>query len=173
MIRKAEKDDIAAVSASYQALFRYESIHGSTTNWVEGLYPTKNTAEHAFAENMLYVLEVGNTICGSMILNQVQPNEYQRINWQYPAQNQKVMVIHTLCIPPSQAGKGYGRQMVSYALEAARQLGCKVVRLDTWEGNRPAASLYKSMGFRLAGSSPMCLQGLIQEQQIYLEYEVK
>ena len=173
MIRKAEKKDITSISSSYSELFNYEAVHGSNTNWVDGLYPTKDTAEHAFAKNMLYVLEVEDTICGSMILNRLQPNEYQQINWQYPVQNQEVLVIHTLCICPSHAGKGYGKQMVSYALEEARRLGCKVVRLDTWEGNRPAASLYKSMGFRPAGSAPICLHGLIHEQQIFMECEVK
>lgn len=47
----------------------------------------------------------------------------------------------------------------SFALEKARQLGCKAVRLDTREENHPAASLYESMGFCLAGSAPMCLHG--------------
>ena len=173
MIRKATIEDIPAVAQSYQELFRYESAHGSTTNWVEGLYPTKGTAEHAFSENTLYVLEEAGAVCGSMVLNQIQPPEYGEIDWAYPAEPTKVLVIHTLCICPSQAGKGYGRQMVSYALKKALQLGYKAVRLDTWEGNHPAASLYESMGFRLAGTAPMCLGGVIREQQIFLEYGVK
>lgn len=37
----------------------------------------------------------------------------------------------------------------------------------------PAAALYNKMGFRLAGTAPMLLQGVIQEQQIFFEYEVK
>lgn len=173
MIRKATIGDISAVAQSYQELFRCEAAHGSTTNWVEGLYPTKGTAEQAFAENTLYVLEEAGTVCGSMVLNQIQPSEYGEIDWVYLAEPTKVLVIHTLCICPSQAGKGYGRQMVSFVLEKARKLDCNAVRLDTWEGNRPAASLYESMGFRLAGAAPMCLHGAIQEQQIFLEREVK
>lgn len=173
MVRKATIDDIPAVAQSYQELFHYEAVHGSTTNWADGLYPTKNTAEHAFAAGTLYVLEEAGAVCGSVILNQIQPSEYEKIEWVYSAEPTKVLVIHTLCICPSQAGKGYGRQMVSYVMEKARQLGCRAVRLDTWEGNRPAASLYESMGFRLAGSAPMCLHGVIQEQQIFLEYKVK
>ncbi len=172
MVRMATIEDIPAVAQSYQELFRYEAAHGSTTNWVDGLYPTKDTAEYAFSTNTLYVLEAAGAVCGSMILDQLQPPEYEKINWAYPAEPTKVLVIHTLCICPSQAGKGYGRQMVSFALEKAQHLGCKAVRLDTWEGNHPAASLYERMGFRLAGSAPMCLHGVIQEQQIFLEREV-
>ncbi|MDO4339057.1 MAG: GNAT family N-acetyltransferase [Eubacteriales bacterium] len=173
MIRKATIEDIPAVAQSYQELFRHEAVHGSTTNWAEGLYPTKDTAAQAFDANTLYVLEETGAVYGSVILDQTQPPEYGEIDWAYPAEPAKVVVIHTLCICPSQAGKGYGRQMVSFALEKALQLGCKAVRLDTWEGNHPAASLYESMGFRLAGSAPMCLHGVIQEQQIFLEREVK
>lgn len=172
MIRKAKKEELCAVAQSYQELFQYEAAHGSTTNWADGLYPTKDTAECAFAADTLYVLETDGVLGGSIILNQIQPPEYDGIDWKYPAASREVLVIHTLCIRPSQARSGYGRQMVAFALKKAHQLGCKAVRLDTWEGNVPAASLYQSMGFRLAGSAPMCLQGLIQEQQIYLECEV-
>lgn len=131
MIRPANISDITIVSEIYQELFRYEAIHGSTTNWADGLYPTKDTAKHAFASNALYVLESDGVVHGSMILNQLQPPEYEKINWKYPAENHEVLVIHTLCIRPSQAGKGYGRQMVSFALKKAEQSGCKSVRLDT------------------------------------------
>lgn len=85
MIRKAEKEDIAAVSASYHELFAYEAEHGSTTNWADGVYPTADTAERSLNANSLYVLESDGTLCGSMILNQFQPNEYRQISWQYPA----------------------------------------------------------------------------------------
>ena len=35
------------------------------------------------------------------------------------------------------------------------------------------ASLYQGMGFRLAGSGTINLHDMIQENQIYFEYEVK
>lgn len=172
MIRKAVAADIAKIAQNYQELFSQEAVHGSTTNWVSGVYPTRHTAGQALATDTLYVSEEGTDIYGSMILNQIQPSEYNEIDWQYAATPANVLVIHTLCICPSQAGKGYGRSMMSFALEKAGQLGCKAVRLDTWENNFPAISLYKSMGFRFAGTAPISLQGLIQEQQVYFEHEV-
>lgn len=171
MIRKAEGKDIAAVANSYEELFAYEAVHGSTTNWLPGKYPAENTAQTALDNGWLYVLEEAG-FGGSMILNQVQPEEYQRIDWQYPADPAQVLVIHTLCIPPAQAGRGYGRQLVRFALKKAQQDGCRVLRLDTWAGNHPAASLYTHLGFRLAGTAPMLLQGLIPEQQVFFERKV-
>lgn len=173
MIRKAEKADIAAVSASYQELFAYEEAHGNQTNWVPGLYPSESTAQAAWEDGTLYVLEESGVICGSMILNHIQPPEYRIINWHYTAEATEVLVLHTLCIPPSRKGKGYGRQFIAFAMRYAAQVGCKTVRLDTWEGNKPAAALYVKTGFRLAGTAPMLLQGAIHEQQIFFERKVE
>lgn len=172
MIQKAEKIDIASVTKSYIELFSYESKHGSYTNWISGLYPSERTAQRAFQDESLYVLKENGLFCGSMILNHIQPTEYQTIYWHYPAKPSEVLVLHTLCIPPFQKGKGYGKQFLNFAMQYASRTGCKVLRLDTWEGNRPAASLYEKMGFRLAGTAPMLLQGAIQEQQIFYERKV-
>lgn len=173
MIRKANKKDIERVSASYEELFAYEAEHCSHTNWISGVYPTKATAQAAFETGTLYVLEENGEFCGSIILNHLQPPEYQSVDWHYQAENEEVLVVHTLCIRPSKKGQGYGRQFVDFVSRHAAQTSCKVIRLDTWENNFPAIRLYTSSGFRLAGSGPMCLQGLIQEQQVYLENKVE
>lgn len=173
MIQKAEKNDITSVTKSYLELFDYEAKHGSWTNWVSGLYPSKKTAQTALHDGSLYILKEDNIFCGSMILNHIQPPEYHLIDWLYPAKSSEVLVLHTLCIPPSQKGKGYGKQLIEFAIQYAEQTDCNTVRLDTWEGNRPAAALYEKMGFRFAGTAPMLLQGIIQEQQIFFERKVE
>ena len=169
MIREAVIEDIAVVEQTYRNLLIYEKKHGSNSNWVLDLYPTRATAEKALQERSLYVLVDKNEICGSIILNRLQPPEYQKIDWQYPADASRVLVIHTLCIPPEQAGKGYGGEMVRYAIQKAEETGCEVIRLDTWAGNKPAAALYQKMGFRFAGTTNILLQGLIPEEQVFFE----
>ena len=106
-----------------------------------------------------------------MILNQTQLPEYAGIDWAYPAQ--RVLVIHTLCIPPAQAGRGYGRAMVRFALEEAARQGCQALRLDTYAGNAPAAGLYRGLGFRYAGRAECDFQGLITEPLIFFEHPVE
>lgn len=170
MIRKAVQQDIQAVGESYRELLIYENKHGSNSNWVLDLYPTEKTAQGALEQDTLYVLEEDGCICGSMILNQLQAPEYDTIPWMYPAEPKEVLVVHTLCIPPSQAGHGYGKAMVGFTKEQAVRQGCKVIRLDTWVGNQPAAGLYRSLGFRLSGSAAVMLQGVIPEEQIFFEY---
>lgn len=117
-------------------------------------------------------MECDGGICASMILNQVQSEEYYGIAWEYPARDDEVLILHTLCIPPSNAGRGYGTKMVRYAIEEARRMKCRVMRLDTYEGNQPASALYTKLGFRYAGIASVMLQGLIPEEQIFFELDL-
>lgn len=173
MIRKATHCDIAQVAQQYQDLLLYEKMHGSTTNWKLGIYPTQDTAEQAYAAGTLYVLETCNGLCASMILNHEQSSEYTEISWQYPAPPEQIFVIHTLCVPPAWAGHSFGSQMVQFAINHAAQAGGAAIRLDTWADNTPAAALYQKCGFRLAGSCPILLQGIIPEQQLFFERKLE
>lgn len=172
MIRKAIEKDIDSVEKSYTELLEYEKEKGGYSNWVLGLYPTRETAQRAFDENSLYVLECDGEICASIILNHLQPDDYGKINWKYEADKKEVLVIHTLCIPPSKAGKGLGKKMIEFAVNKAVELNCKVIRLDTYAGNTPAANLYKSKGFVYAGKADVMLQGVIPEEQIFFEIKL-
>lgn len=171
MIRKAEQRDIDAVEDGYAQLLTYEQTHGTQSNWALGIYPTRQVAQDSLEAGTLYVLEDGGEICASMILNHVQPEEYRRMDWSYPAEDTQVLVLHTLCVPPSRSGRGYGKQMVRYAMELARETGMSAVRLDTWAGNTPAAMLYQGFGFRYVGKTEVMLQGVIPEEQVFFEWQ--
>ena len=173
MIRKAMIEDIDRVENSYTELLMYEQKYGTNSNWVLDVYPTRRTAQKAFNENTLYVLEEKGKICASMILNQNQPEEYAAMNWMYKAEPEEVLVLHTLCVPPSAAGRGYGSKMVKYTIEFAGKMGLSVVRLDTWTGNKPASSLYTKMGFRFVGVTDALLNGSIPTELTLFEYNVR
>ena len=172
MIRQAVKEDIAAISESYTQLLTHEQMHGGFSNWRLGIYPTVQVAEERVPQGEMYVLVEAGGICASMILNNEQAPEYEEVDWDYPAESEQVLVIHTLCIPQQYAGHGYGTQMVRFAQDYARVQGCKVIRLDTYAHNEPAKHLYQKLGFRIADWGHMRLQGLIEEDQVYLEYKL-
>ena len=44
-------------------------------------------------------------------------------------------------------GSGLGRELVSAAIDRARERGCRRLELDTAEENAPALGLYRSLGF--------------------------
>ena len=172
MIRKATKNDLDWIEASYTELLIREATRGSHTNWQLGVYPTRETAQKSLDEQTLYVLEEEDGLCGSMILNQTQPEVYDQISWSFLAEPEEVLLIHTLCIPPSKAGRGFGKAMVCFAEEEAREMGCKAIRLDTYIGNKPAASLYRSLGYRYAGKAATLHEGVIPEELIFFEKKV-
>jgi GNAT superfamily N-acetyltransferase len=170
MIRPAVSDDIEKIAQTYDELLQWEQENGSTTNWVSGLYPTRKVPEDKIPVGEMFVLEENGDICASMVLNHDQLPEYADIEWLYPAENNECLVIHTLCIPPSKAHRGYGKKMVQFAFDYAKTHGCKVIRIDTYENNEPAKSLYQKLGFRIAGYGECLFQGLIPEKLAYLEY---
>ena len=169
MIRKAVEQDAAAIAGTYEALLRYEKVYGSNSNWQLGVYPTIRVPESQIPLGSMYVLEEQGEICASMVLNGEQAEEYAAVDWKYPALPREVLVIHTLCIPPEKAGHGYGGRMVAFAKETAKQMGCRVIRIDTYAHNEPAKRLYQKLGFQIAGYGNILLQGVIPEEQVYLE----
>ena len=171
-IRKGTAEDVPAVAAVYAAYLQYEGAHGTTTGWQAGVYPTAVVAEKAAAQGTLFVLEEGGVVGAAMILNHVQAPEYASAVWQYSAPPESTLVLHTLCIAPNLARRGYGRAMVQYAEDWAVRTRCTVVRLDTWMHNTPARSLYEDLGYRLAGSSPAKLNGQIPLELVFYEKAV-
>ncbi len=173
MIRKAVNADNGPIAATYDELLRYEQQHENHSNWQLGVYPTAAVPESRIPEGSMYVLEENGEICASMIINHEQADEYAGVDWAYRADGEQVLVIHTLCIPPSKASRGYGTQMLHFAKEYAAEHGCRVIRIDTYAHNEPAKSLYRKSGFRIAGYGIALLQGLIKEELVFLEYRME
>jgi ribosomal protein S18 acetylase RimI-like enzyme len=48
-------------------------------------------------------------------------------------------------------GSGLGRELVSAAIDRARERGCRRLELDTGADNAPAQALYRSLGFFESG----------------------
>lgn len=172
MIRKAVLQDIDQIEKSYEELLLYEKEHGAYTVWQLGVYPTRETAQKGLSEGNLYVMDQDGEICASVIANRVQPEEYGKIEWKYHAQPDEVLVIHLLCVKPSKAGQGIGKDMVQFIIGEAKRINCKTVRLDTGSQNKPAIALYTKLQFELAGAASMAIGGLLQHNN-HLFFERK
>ena len=170
-IRKATYEDVEKVAAGYSELAEHEKNTVSYTNWQFDYYPTLKTAQASFENGTLYVFEKDGKVCASMILNHIQPCEHEKIIWKYKAHDAETLVIHTLCVNPSESGKGYGKAMVNFAHEFAKETGCKVIRLDTYVGNTPAQALYKKLGYEYAGTEYVYFEGKHKEL-MYFEYKL-
>lgn len=171
-IRLARHAYADAIEGTYDELFAYEAEHGPISNWQAGVYPTRATVDEAIVRGWMWVGVEGGAVLASMILNNRQPPEYESVRWSWRATPEKVLVIRTLVVPPSAAGRGYGSAMLDFALDWGHSHGRRVCRLDTWVGNKPAQALYQRADFRIAGKAPMKLAGLIDEEQVFLERQL-
>ena len=61
----------------------------------------------------------------------------------------------------------------SFAADFAALHGCTAIRIGTWLHNGPAKRLYQRNRFRIAGEGRIRLQGLIDEEQVYLERKIQ
>ena len=170
MIRPARESDLQEVEKIFHEILDHEAETVSYSNWIKGKYPTRAHAEKAWKEGTLYVGEDENgRLFGCANLNHIQLDEYGKIPWEYEGVGDEVFVIHMLCIRPDCARQGRGKEFIAFSEELARERGCKTVRIDTYEGNKPAESLYTSLGYRLAGKTLFFFQQVIWENLICLE----
>ena len=164
MIRLANPSDLDAIAEIYEEILAAEDARPvSYTNWQRGKYPTVEHARAALEAGTLYVAEEDGEVYGCVNLNGEQLPEYDAIPWSVPAQPSEVGVIHTLVIRPGWSGQGKAREFVAFCEEELRRQGKKTVRLDTYEGNLPANTMYPRLGYRLAGATEFFFQGFIHE----------
>ena len=169
VIRKATWLDLPAIESIYSDIHTAEELGTLTIGWKRDIYPTAETAKQALDRNDLFVQEDGGQILGTGIINQQQVDIYYEANWQYPATDSEVMVLHTLVISPGAARKGYGRSFVAFYEDFARSNNCRFLRLDTNERNRNARALYKKLGYREIGIFPVVFNGLKDVRLVLLE----
>ena len=167
IIRKATAEDIPAIAAIYDEIHDREEAGEVTTGWLRGVYPVKKTAEDAVARGDMYVQVVSGDdpdaagqVVGTAILNQLQVDVYADGEWQYPAEDSEVMVIHTLIISRKTDLKGLGSDFLAYYEAFALEHGCKYLRLDTNARNAAARAFYKRHGYKEIGIVPTVFNGI-------------
>lgn len=80
------------------------------------------------------------------------------------------MVIHLLMVRPQMSGRGIGSALIKYAVEFARNDGCKALRLDTGGQNIPAVALYEKNEFDIIMRAPKKVGDVIaHENHLFLE----
>ena len=174
MIRKATREDIPAVEALYDEIHTREEAGEVTTGWIRGVYPVRETAETAVRRDDLFIQEdQDGRIIGTAILNQIQVDVYADGEWRYPAEDEEVMVIHTLIITGKAKGRGCGSEFLEYYEEYAREHGCPYLRLDTNARNRAAREFYRSHGYHEIGIVPTVFNGIPGVDLVLIEKRTK
>jgi len=171
MIRKATKEDIKRVTEIYEDVHTMEELGDIVIGWQRDVYPTRWTAEDAVVREDLYVLESpdGEIVASAIINNKQVDGVYDRGDWKYEADDNEVLVLHTLTVSPNHMRKGYAGEFLRY-YEAMATIGnCKALRLDTGSRNRLARRMYESYGYREAGIIQCEFNGLEGVNLVLLE----
>lgn len=172
-VRKAVETDIEAVTQIYDHVLDNEEAGKTTIGWKRGVYPTKETAKIALDAGELFVMTDEGKIVAVAIINQKQVPEYNLAKWRNEASADKVMVLHTLVVDPTQNGHGYGTAFVRFYEEYAREHNCPYLRMDTNVVNTPARRLYNHLGYEERGIVPCSFNGIDGVNLVCLEKLLK
>ena len=172
MIRKATANDIAPVAKIYSDIHTREEAGLTTIGWIRSIYPTEETAANSVANDELFVMEAGGKIVASARINQKQDSMYADGDWEYPADDSEVMVLHTLTVSPFETRKGYAREFVAFYESYAKEKGCPYLRMDTNERNTTARAMYKKLGYREIGIVPCEFNGIAGVNLVLLEKKI-
>lgn len=135
----------------YYALIDKMAGYQYRPSWKRGVYPLPKDIETAVSEHSQFLAREGSVTAGAFILNRKQGEEYGKASWKYPADPDKVSVIHLLAVNPDIQHRGMGMRLLEKAEELARKQGSDVLRLDTLTTNIPAQKLYEKYGFTSCG----------------------
>ena len=169
MFRKATKQDLPAVAQIYDEIHTEEEKGTTQIGWIRGVYPTRKTAEASLDRGDLFVAEDEGVIVGTAIINRQQVDVYEGADWEYPAKDSEVMVLHTLVISPRVLRRGYGKAFVAFYEGYAREHGCPYLRMDTNARNLRARALYRKLGYKEIGIVPCVFNGIEGVQLVLLE----
>lgn len=169
-IRRATLFDLPGVAKVYEEIHDAEEAGLITTGWIRGVYPVRATAEAALQRGDLFILEKGNQVLGSAIINRIQVDVYESAPWRY---DDEVCVLHTLVISPRSRRKGYGRAFVEFYEDYALDHDLYELRLDTNARNTVARDMYARMGYREIAVVPTAFNGIPDVQLVLLEKNLR
>ncbi len=139
--------DIDELEKLYDDLNDYLSATTNYPGWIKGIYPIREDAVAGIENNTLFVVRHDGKIAGSIILDHHPDEAYNNVKWKIEADYSRIFVIRTFVVHPSFLKMGIGRTLMNYSFELAQQSGIKSIRLDVYENNLPAISLYEKCGF--------------------------
>ena len=147
-IRRAGKEEFEAVRAFYYAVIDAMQTAPYRPGWQKDIYPEPEFLRVSVERGELFLGEESGETVAAMVLNHDCNEGYAKVAWPTKAAPGEVLLIHALCVYAPCAGRGLAKELVRYAIDEARRLGMKAMRLDVLKGNVPAERLYPACGFR-------------------------
>lgn len=160
MIRLATEKDIKAIAEIYEDIHTEEEAGNLTIGWQRGVYPTEKTAADSVAAGDMFVCERDGKIVAAAKINKEQVDVYADGEWEYPAPDDEVCVLHTLVVSPRVMTSGIGKEFVKFYEDYALENDWPYLRMDTNERNKRARAFYAKVGYKEIGIVPCVFNGI-------------
>lgn len=148
IIEKGIKSDVDQITQLYDDLNDFLKNGVNYPGWKKGIYPSREDAEIGVAKGTLYVAKIEEKIVGSIILDHEPVPGYSKVGWKDKnADYSSIFVVHTFAVQPLYLKNGIGMELMNFANCHATHEGATSIRLDVYENNTPAISLYEKCGF--------------------------
>ncbi|WP_251211947.1 GNAT family N-acetyltransferase [Adlercreutzia murintestinalis] len=155
-VRKATKDDMDAVMDFYTNMI--DEMQGTDFDilWKHDEHPS-----HAFLRESVErgYLTIGiaddGCIACALVIDHTRAPGYEQAPWRIKAPLESIGIVHAVATRPAYHGRGFAKQLLSEAIDAAREEGMKSLQLDTFVENVRSHGLYEGLGFVNHGAWPV------------------
>lgn len=148
IIELGKEKDIDELEKLYNDLNDYLEAGINYPGWLKGVYPIREDAVKGIEEGYLYVARYEDEIVGSIILNHEPEDAYSKVKWEIEAVYSDIVVIHTFVVHPKYMKNGIGQKLMEFATSHSNEIKAKAIRLDVYEKNVPAITLYEKFGYK-------------------------
>ncbi|VVB79508.1 Acetyltransferase (GNAT) family protein [uncultured archaeon] len=135
IIRKATKKDLKNIAELFLEYGKYENSLNKEVEAGSLKQIIKEEKEHMGLGTEYFVVEENKKVLGVLNINVDRRGK------------EKVGVLHTLIIKKEARNKGYGKQLVDYALIYFKKKNCKRARTFIHISNKNALGFWKKQGF--------------------------
>ncbi len=152
LIRKTRKEDVGAIMPIFEEARRTIATLG-IDQWQNG-YPSEEVILSDIELGQSYLCELDGNICGAFAMLSCGEPTYDKIydgHWLSGDESQDYVAIHRVAISVSSRGSGLSGKIISYAVDFAKNVGRKSLRIDTHRGNIVMRRMLEKNGFQYCG----------------------
>lgn len=167
-IRTAIPGDLDELMDFYAEMSRALDKQDFLPHGNRGGFPSREMVADAIRTEGQFVGVEDGRIMAACFLSHDCDKSYETAPWSVRAPREQVAVLHALRVLPAYGGRGYSRQLMEYAIRAARARGQKTLRLDCARGNDVPVRLYRSCGFREVGTAVITYEDIGEPMEFRL-----
>lgn len=143
-IEKANITQLNAITALYRACGK-RMLEQGFDNWGD-FYPSVELIQEGIESETLFCLVEDGKVLGVIVLDEIQPEPYQEVEWKYTGTVS--LVVHRLAVAVEAQRKGYAKKLMEFAELYAEKNAYKLIRLDAYSINEGLLKFYSRLGYQ-------------------------